>query len=402
MKRILSMLLALSLSASVMSVSAYDAEVELYDFDQPMNRVMLERNDLEQKIEEQPDAYFNDPYYSEQWYISATNSSLAWESLTENNSVIVAVVDTGVDYTHEDLENRVLYELGYDFANDDDDPMDDNGHGTHVSGIIAAEANNGIGITGITGDLDVSILPIKALNSDGTGETEDIAAGILYAVEMGADIINLSLGSNAISSDIRAAIQTALDANVFVVVASGNDSSLCTPTSLANMQGVFTVSAVNEQDVLAYFSNYGDCVDAYAPGVSILSTYLDNEYAYQDGTSMAAPIVSAAAAILLSQNPDLDIEELSSLLSFSNTTTTQNNQQTTVQQNITQQTIIQPNSQINTKNVINNVFSNYAINNNQMIIPNTTINKTTTVNQTSSTQCGSINIYNAILSLYNK
>lgn len=299
---------------------------------QPMNRELLDRNqpvpeqsqpeNQQESQTESRDAYYNDPYLSLQWGVTQTNADLAWAQVEQEASVVVAVVDTGVDYTHEDLENRVLVDLGYDFVNDDDDPMDDNGHGTHVSGIIAAEANNGVGIAGIAGDLDVSILPVKVLNADGEGTTATISAGILYAVEMGADIINLSVGADVISNDVRSAIETALAADIFVVVAAGNDGTQCAPLSLANLDGVFTVAAASDDSTVAYFSNYGDCIDAYAPGEDILSTYLDNQYAYQDGTSMAAPIVSGAAAVLLAQDADLTVAELTALLSNDETSTT--------------------------------------------------------------------------------
>ncbi|MFI3312962.1 MAG: S8 family serine peptidase [Eubacteriales bacterium] len=333
MKRIISFALALGLTvtmAGATCVEDMDTAVQTYGMPQPINREILQRDQMPtqqpqngQAVESQ--SVYNDPYLSYQWAITETGADLTWEAVSQDGaSIVVAVVDSGVDYTHEDLENRVLVDLGYDFVNDDDDPMDDNGHGTHVSGIIAAEADNGVGIAGMAGTLDVSILPIKVLNSEGAGETADITAGILYAVDMGVDVLNLSLGADVITPDVRDAIETALEADIFVVVAAGNDGTVCAPLSLANLNGVFTVAAATESNTVADFSNYGDCIDGYAPGEDILSTYLDNQYAYQDGTSMAAPIVSGAAAVILSQNSDLTNAELTSLLSTTATSTTSN------------------------------------------------------------------------------
>lgn len=348
MKRLLGVLLAICFCTSLVSATVVE-DVQAYAGNQPINREMLDRVQTPNTQLSQTDYLYNDPYLSYQWAITQTSADLAWDVMEQEASIVVAVVDSGVDYTHEDLENRVLVELGYDFVNDDDDPMDDNGHGTHVSGIIAAEADNGVGIAGMVGALDVSILPVKVLDADGAGETADIAAGILYAVDKEVDIINLSLGADVITPDVRQAIETALEADIFVVVASGNDGTVCAPLSLANLDGVFTVAAATESDTVADFSNYGDCIDAYAPGEDILSTYLNNQYAYQDGTSMAAPIVTGAAAILLAQNPDLTNAELTALLSNTQTTT-QTTQETN--QQTTQQTTQQTNQQTNQQNQI--------------------------------------------------
>ncbi len=269
------------------------------------------------------DPPYNDPYLSLQWALSQIDAELAWQSTTENHSVVVAVLDTGVDNTHPDLCNRILSDHGYDFVNDDTDPTDDNGHGTHIAGIIAAEANNDIGIAGVAGALDVSILPIKVLDSDGTGNPLHIAAGIIYAVEMGADIINLSLGGDTVSTDILQAITVAQDNDILIVVPSGNNGTSCTQQSLANLDGTLTVAATTEAGTLATFSNYGDCVDVYAPGEAILSTYPgEYPYAYQEGTSVAASIVTGVAAVLLTQNPDLTVTQLTNLLSNNELTAT--------------------------------------------------------------------------------
>lgn len=397
--------LALSLALLVHMASAScmtSTQVTTSNMNQPMNRIILDwmEPNLPQMEVPQTTYTYDDPYLSYQWAITQTNTDLAWEAVTEYSSVVVAVIDTGVDYTHEDLVNRVLAEEGYDFVNEDSDAMDDNGHGTHVAGIIAAEANNGVGIAGIVGELNVSILPIKALDADGVGETEDIVSAILYAVDYGVDVINLSIGSNVVTRELRSAIEQAISANIFVVVAAGNDSSQCTTTSLASLDGVFTVAASDEEDSLAYFSNYGSAIDAYAPGVEILSTYLDNQYAYQDGTSMAAPIVSGAAALLLAQEPDLTVEELTDLLSNTDSTVEEPQQSTQLQQ-ATQQQIIQipnntigltPNQQTTPTPSNQNFFIRSFVQNGSSFYQG--------VNQISySSLCTTIDIYQALMAL---
>ncbi|WP_242966427.1 S8 family peptidase [Clostridium sp. BSD9I1] len=260
------------------------------------------------------DSAVNDPGYKYQWAISATNANKAWSLVDQKREVKVAVLDTGVDYTHIDLKNRVLTDLGYNFINNSKDVMDDNGHGTHVSGIIAAEANNNQGITGIVGSLDVKLIPVKVLDKDGIGEEDKIAEGIRYAADKGADIINLSFGSIDESEEILSALQYAKEKGIFIVAASGNDNSnanLYLPAGYD--EGVYTVSAVTPQYKKASFSNYGTSIDAAAPGVKIIST-VPNGYAVWDGTSMAAPLVSGVAAIVKAQNPSLTPDEITEIL----------------------------------------------------------------------------------------
>ncbi|WP_317855411.1 S8 family peptidase [Chakrabartyella piscis] len=399
MKKTTSLLLAITLIVGMVGTSSINvsaATVEAYHLNQPINREIVDRNQMNQQAPQvETNQIYDDPYLSYQWAITETGADLAWESITNDSSVLVAVVDTGVDYSHEDLENRVRVDLGYDFVNNDSDPIDDNGHGTHVSGIIAAEANNGVGISGMAGELDVNIIPIKVLDADGAGETANIAKGILYAVEQGANVINLSLGADVITPEVRSAIETALEANVFVVVAAGNDGTLCAPLSLANIDGVFTVSAATVDNLVAEFSNYGDCIDAYAPGVDVLSTYLDNQYAYQDGTSMAAPVVSGAAAILLSENADLTVAELTELLRDDTAAipvpTTPNTQ--TAMQNTQVATpntppTLQPIARIQA--VQNTPMTNMPVN-------NTPVTTQTTMQSSMTTNCNIINVYEVLL-----
>jgi subtilisin family serine protease len=259
----------------------------------------------------------NDPGVEIQWSLINTQSYLVWDYIrdVQDETIYVAVLDTGVDYTHVDLKNRVDASLGYDFVNDDDDPMDDNGHGTHVSGIIAAEMNNEAGIVGIVGDLDIVIIPIKVLDEEGTAEADDIEAGIEYAIEQGADIINLSFGGSIDDSEgIQSAIEEAIAKDILVVAAAGNDGQNCDTYIPASVDGVYTVAASDIGNRLASFSNVGDCIEIVAPGEKIVSTVLDDGYEAWDGTSMAAPIVSGIAAMFKAYDPDLSCDEIIALL----------------------------------------------------------------------------------------
>lgn len=260
-----------------------------------------------------------DPLFKSQWSINYTQSSKVWPLVDQKKGIKVAVVDTGVDYNHPDLKNRVLKNLGYDFYNGDKDPMDDGWHGTHVAGIIAAESENGIGISGITGSLDIKIIPVKVMNGMGQGPSGIIAQGIKYSVDKGADIINLSITFDVKDELIEDAIRYSWNKGVFVVVASGNNNNNCDYSSPTSDFGAFTVASINEKSERSYFSSFGTSVKVAAPGESILSTVPGGGYANKDGTSMAAPMVSGIAAILKAENPKLTPDELTNILTQSAT-----------------------------------------------------------------------------------
>jgi subtilisin family serine protease len=254
----------------------------------------------------------NDPGYKYEWYIPYTKADKAWSLVNQKREIKVAVLDTGVDYTHPDLKNKVLVDEGYNFVGNNYNVMDYDGHGTHISGIIGAEANNSIGLAGITGNLDVKILPIKVLNANGEGDTISIVKGILYAVDSGADVINLSLGARYKIDLLAEAIEYAKSKGVFVVTASGNENENSDNFSPAS-DGGYTVAAMDYNYKKADFSDYGNSVKAAAPGVKILST-VPGGYEAWDGTSMAAPVVSGIAAILKAENPDLTPVQLEDIL----------------------------------------------------------------------------------------
>ncbi|WP_042462717.1 S8 family peptidase [Neobacillus dielmonensis] len=248
----------------------------------------------------------NDTYYSGyQWNLPAISTEDGWNFTRGSKDVKIAVVDTGVDLDHPDLAGKLL--PGYNAVDDNDNPEDDNGHGTHVAGIIASNTNNGEGVAGIT--WNNPIIPIKVMNSDGSGGSFDVAEGIRWAVDHGANVINLSLGNYQSSSLLEDAISYALSKDVVVIAAAGNDNTN-QPSYPAAYQGVLGVAAVDWNGKRAEFSNYGDYIDIAAPGVDIPSTYLQGEYASLSGTSMAAPHVTALAGLIRSINPKLKNTEV--------------------------------------------------------------------------------------------
>ncbi len=261
----------------------------------------------------------------------------AWWTQTGSKSITVAIIDTGGDYLHPDLAantwrnqgevfgNRIDDDRngfvddihGYDFVNRDGDPMDDQGHGTHVAGTIGAVGNNNMGIVGV--NQNVSLMHLKFLSSQGTGSTIDAIRSVDYATRMGANVINASFGGGGYSQAMFDAISRANDAGILFVAAAGNESNNndFRPSFPANydLPNVISVAATDHRDRLASFSNFGqNSVDLGAPGVSILSTLPRNRYGSLNGTSMAAPHVAGAAALLLAEKSDQTPSQLKKLL----------------------------------------------------------------------------------------
>ncbi|MFE0174717.1 S8 family peptidase [Streptomyces sp. NPDC059002] len=256
-----------------------------------------------------------DPMRDKQWALDALKLPDAWDK-AKGDGTVIAVVDTGADLDHPDLEGRLV--AGHDFVDNDDDPKDMNGHGTHVSGIAAAHTDNGVGIAG--GAPGAKIMPVRVLGANGSGSDANITKGIVWAAQHGADVINLSLGESGLMARLlkggvlNQAIQTAHDKGAVVVAAAGNDGTALQPYKVETP--VLVVGASDQNGKPASFSNFGAEQAVSAPGVDILSTLptyktketLKNDSGYGDlsGTSMAAPYVSAVAALLHQQgrNPD--------------------------------------------------------------------------------------------------
>lgn len=251
------------------------------------------------------DAASGDPYYSRQWHLPRIGAEGAWEVSRGDEGVTVAVVDTGVEPSHPELAGRVL--AGHDFVDDDDDPGDGNGHGTWVAGIVAAAGDNDLGVAGVA--WRVRVLPVRVLDENGQGYYSDVAAGIRYAADRGAMVINLSLGGAIYSRALQEAVDYARSRGALAVAAAGNEAArgLNYPAACS---GVIGVGATDRNDLPASFSNQGEGLDIVAPGVSILSLQPGGGYVSMSGTSAAAPQVSGAAALLLSARGPLKPEEM--------------------------------------------------------------------------------------------
>ena len=258
----------------------------------------------------------NDPMLAEIWGFGegVTRPSYIWSRSLSAKGVRVAVIDTGVDPYHPELQGRVRWELGYNFNDSNGNSTDLSGHGTHVAGILAATGNNGIGIAGVAWDAE--ILPIKIMDDKG-GTDFAALAGIKYAVEMGAKVLNLSFSRPSDSSNplFDMAIDYARKKGAVVVVAAGNNrGKVGLP---ANSPGAIAVSATEQWgsgERLASFSNSGPEISLSAPGADILSTIPNRSYKVMSGTSMAAPFVSGAAALLWAAHPDWTVAQIEQAL----------------------------------------------------------------------------------------
>ncbi|HEX3048297.1 MAG TPA: S8 family serine peptidase [Bacillota bacterium] len=245
----------------------------------------------------------NDSYYSQQWGPKDIHADLAWDKVSAGQlaNVTIAVLDTGINVNHEDLQSNLI--PGYNMMANNANPMDGNGHGTHVAGIAAAIVNNGKGIAGIAGG--AKIMPVKVLDDSGSGSYSNIINGIKYAADHGANVISMSLGGQGFSQAMQDAVSYAMSRGVTVVAAAGNDNG---PVNFpGNCSGVITVGAVSQNNQRASFSSYGPEMDVMAPGVSIVSSYIGSpsNYTTMSGTSMATPFVSGVAALVKAANPKL-------------------------------------------------------------------------------------------------
>lgn len=248
-------------------------------------------------------------------------ATAAWEETTGQAGVIIGILDTGVDLTHPDLKNKIVGP-GYDFVNNDADATDDHGHGTMIAGIAAAETNNNEGIAGVA--WNCKILPVKVLDQFGTGNSAKIAAGIVWAADNGAQILNISSGQPALDSTIENALKYAFETKgVFIAAAAGNDnSSVYYPAAYEKY--VCAVSATDYNDQRTVYSNFGWELDVAAPGDSIISTYPVAltptgfpPYKNGDGTSFASAYVAGFAALIKSLKPSLKPGEIMDIIRYS-------------------------------------------------------------------------------------
>jgi len=289
----------------------------------------------------------NDPQFGDQWALNNLGQNggkakadidalKAWVKTQGSKDVVVAVLDSGVDYTHVDLRSNMWLrpeevpaytddELGtfndlhgFDIGDNVGDPMDDNGHGTHCAGVIGAEGDNSEGITGI--NWKVRIMPLKFLGRSGYGSTKAAIEAINYAIDrkkhgVNVRVISASWGSTRSSKALKDAIAAAGDAGILFVAAAGNngtdnDKRPHYPSNY-DLPNVISVAALDRADALTSFSNFGPkTVHIAAPGKDILSTWLNDEYREASGTSMATPQVSGVAALIIASNPKISVTKL--------------------------------------------------------------------------------------------
>src|SRR5579872_1817 len=314
----------------------------------------------------------NDPYFSsygswgqaylDLWGINLIGSAAAWDTST-GTGVIVAVVDTGIDFTHPDISANIWTNTaeipnngidddgngyiddvhGWDFIGSNylnpiqgNNPVDHFGHGTHVSGTIAAVGNNGVGVIGVA--WNAQIMPVKGLDDTGTGIDSTLGPAIIYAANNGADVISNSWAGGGSSQTIADAVSYAYNLGAVIVAAAGNNNDNAWNYYPANLPQVITVAATDHNDNIAYFSNWGTKIDVAAPGVDILSlraagttmgTPLNSLYTRADGTSMATPHVSGLAALILAQHPTYLDEDVRQVLRVSGTDLGQSGYDTT-------------------------------------------------------------------------
>lgn len=250
----------------------------------------------------------NDMFLDRQSYLVQTHTTEAWNQVNKNESVIIAIIDTGVDLEHPDLKANLI--PGINLIQSDVPPNDDNGHGTNVAGVIAAVGNNSKGVAGML--WKTGIMPIKALEPSGRGDEDKLGAGIRYAVDHGAKIVVLSVGLLRNDSFLQETVQYAEDHNVLLVAATGNDEgrNIRFPAAYPT---VLAVGGIREDNSIEERSNYGPEMDLVAPW-SVFTTAVGGKYEYRDGTSMAAPQVAAAAAMVWAKYPEMKVHEVRNLL----------------------------------------------------------------------------------------
>lgn len=342
---------AISEAYGVKKIRALD-EINVFLFRIPAGQTVEE---IRFALERNPDVEFvepdyalwitetpNDPHFKNQYALNNTGQEIgtggpkgkskadiraitAWDETKGLADTVIGVIDTGVDLLHPDIKNKIL-SPGRDFANDDFDATDDNGHGTHVAGIAAAETNNGVGVAGVA--WNCKILPVKATDEEGNGYYSWMIDGIIWAVDNGADVINISLGGDAAATSLRDALKYAYDKGVVITASAGNDGgSVSYPAAYDTY--CLAVAATDYNDNRVSWSNFGSQVDVAAPGERVLSlvpTWYPEKiwrdptaipYGYGSGTSMAAPHVAGLAALIKSLKPWLKADQIMNIIRYS-------------------------------------------------------------------------------------
>jgi subtilisin family serine protease len=274
----------------------------------------------------------NDPDFSKLWGLKKIGLETAWDRITSSSEIVIAIIDSGIDYTHPDLVanmwknpgeipgngidddgNGYIDDVyGFDFANGDGDPLDDFSHGTHCAGTIAAVGNNGIGVVGV--NWTAKLMALKFLDKTGHGDTAKAIAAIEYAIQMKAKILSNSWGRGE-GRALKDAIQSAQDRGILFVAAAGNETADTDtfphyPASY-DLDNIISVTATDQNDNWGTFSNYGAIsVDLAAPGVDIYSTLPGGAYGYKEGTSMATPHVTGVAALVWAANPTFTYQQV--------------------------------------------------------------------------------------------
>jgi thermitase len=241
----------------------------------------------------QPKRYISDdPYLEEQWALQHIHAPELWQVTTGNSQILVAVLDTGIDQHHEDLCGKIIADVNFTSSQTTEDIL---GHGTHVAGIIAANRNNGLGIVGLAPES--SLLNVKVANDNGQSDISTVAEGIIWAVDEGASVINMSIALEEYSSQLEDAVRYAWSHGAVIVAAAGNSGGEL-PVYPALFENCIAVTGLRQDGTLAPLSNHGDWVDIAAPGFNIYSTLPGNSYGYKSGTSFATAYVSGLAALL--------------------------------------------------------------------------------------------------------